>query len=76
VPSWPGTLPISGSRCFGADGERTQNSPTANRDERGSLPVIMKIFTVADAQGKLKNNTTKFISPREGLKRNLATSGA
>lgn len=40
------------------------------------MPVIMKIFTVADAQGKLKNNTMKFISLREGLKRNLATSGA
>lgn len=36
----------------------------------------MKIFTVADAQGKLKNNTTKFTSLREELKRSLATDEA
>lgn len=68
APSWPGTLQISASRCFGADGETTQNSPTASRAERGSLPVIMKIFTVADAQGKLKNNTMKFSAQERNLR--------
>lgn len=76
VPSWPGTLPISASRCSGADGERTQDSPAARRDERESLPVIMKIFIVADAWGKLKNNTMKFSTLRGELKRNLATREA
>lgn len=69
-PAGPGTLGILAPRCFEADWERNQKSPAASRDERGSLPVIMKIFTVADAWRKLKNNTTKFTQTREELKRN------
>lgn len=63
-PARPGTLPISAPRCVGADWERNQKYPVARRDEKGSLPVIMKIFTVADAWRKLKNNTTKFTNRR------------
>ena len=64
-PEGSGALPISAvPRCFAADGERNQKSPAASRDKKGSLPVIMKIFTVADAWRKLKNNTTKFTDQR------------
>ena len=63
----------------GAKPQTPSESPrhfAARRDERESLPVIMKIFIVADAWGKLKNNTVKFSTLRGELKRNLATREA